>query len=550
MSFAVMPLSDYKATCDKVREKVDLTAVRFEDTDFGYIRSAVFTAKESGEYVFTVEVKDKSKLNIYGIYYAVPEWEDNSSPGMFNVIDGKTLSVSFIKGETVRIFISDYDGLKASDIVFSTLSHNGEVVENFVAPSKIKSGELADKVDEVYMAGASDFGLKGKGQGELVTLNNVHPIEHKVEVGLGSKNLFNEAEADITKVDDYFFSNKNYSQAPCFTLKVESGATYTATVEYYTPNTVQFAQILAFTFSREKTYTNYENSIYIRTKTKDSTNGYVKDIKTFTIPDGVEEIYFIANNDETYFKNVMVEKNSTATTYSPYIADFSDCKVKASGKNLLNTNRELGTLTSGNVNTSVRKDFELNKYYIGFSRTNYYYPSFVTATVENGVITMTSVTSSWYGIAFPFKVMPNTTYALRGEFSENVLPDIAYYDNNGNFIGNANEKGIYGNFSFNTPNNAVLALFNPVITQNGVTVTLSNIQIEIGTTPSEYTEYIEPTEYTANADGTVEGVKSISPVMNLMADKAGAVIDAECFLDPEAVLTSLTNTVITLGGEI
>ena len=57
-------------------------------------------------------------------------------------------------------------------------------------------------------------------------------------------------------------------------------------------------------------------------------------------------------------------------------------------------------------------------------------------------------------------------------------------------------------------------------------------------------------EYTATAVGTVENVKSISPAMNLTTDKAGAVIDAECFLDPQAVITDLTNTVITLGGEI
>jgi hypothetical protein len=80
-------------------------------------------------------------------------------------------------------------------------------------------------------------------------------------------------------------------------------------------------------------------------------------------------------------------------------------------------------------------------------------------------------------------------------------------------------------------------------------IDIKNFQVEIGATPTEYESYTE-TEYTANADGTVEGVKSISPVMNLMADKAGAVINAECFLDPEAVITDLTNTVITLGGEI
>lgn len=196
MSYAVMPLDDYVSTCDKVREKVDLTTVRFEDTDFGYIRSAIFTAKESGEYIFTVEVKDESEININDIYYANPEWEADFSPGMFNVIDGKTLSVSFIKGETVRIFISDYDGLKASDIVFATLSYNGEVVENFIESKKIKSGELADKVDEVYHKGQLDVisnveSLKGKARGTSpLTILDISPVEHNVGVKITMKPAF------------------------------------------------------------------------------------------------------------------------------------------------------------------------------------------------------------------------------------------------------------------------------------------------------------------------------------------------------------------------
>lgn len=182
MSYAVMPLDDYVSTCDKVREKVDLTTIRFEDTDFGFIRSAIFTAKESGEHIFTIEVNDESKLDINAIIFAGPEWENNSPPGYFNIIDEKTLSAKFGNNTSTRIFISDSKGLKASDIISVTLSYNGEVVENFVAPPKIKSGELADKVDEVYEAGRNDFGFKGSAEGNPATLKYVHPKEHKVEI--------------------------------------------------------------------------------------------------------------------------------------------------------------------------------------------------------------------------------------------------------------------------------------------------------------------------------------------------------------------------------
>lgn len=374
----------------------------------------------------------------------------------------------------------------------------------------IKSGELAEKVDEVYMAGASEFGLKGKGQGELVTLNNVHPIEHKVEVGLGSKNLFNEAEANITKNEDYFSSNANYWESPCLTISVESGATYTATVEYHTPNTTNFNAIIAFSISTEKTYTTAAKSLMLRTKTENSTTSFTKTVSTFTIPDGVEEIYFIANNDETYFKNMQIEKSATATAYSPFVADFSDCKVKAIGNNL----------------------FDISKV-----------PN--TAVITNngdGSITISGTYSARTG-----KTLGELCPTLK--VGDTVIFQIVTTGNSLIYL--AGSGYTWNNGASKTITEADL---NSIVTLYGKsdsgTYTIGQIWFSYGTTPTEYTEYIEPTEYTANADGTVEGVKSISPVMNISADKAGAVIDAECFLDPQAVITDLTNTVITLGGEV
>lgn len=53
----------------------------------------------------------------------------------------------------------------------------------------------------------------------------------------------------------------------------------------------------------------------------------------------------------------------------------------------------------------------------------------------------------------------------------------------------------------------------------------SNIQLEVGTTATDYEPYIEPQTVTANADGTVEGLTSISPDMTIMTDTQGVVID-------------------------
>ena len=42
MSYAVMPLADYDAACDKVREKVGEKIIHFEDKGFGYLVSEPF----------------------------------------------------------------------------------------------------------------------------------------------------------------------------------------------------------------------------------------------------------------------------------------------------------------------------------------------------------------------------------------------------------------------------------------------------------------------------------------------------------------------------
>lgn len=390
----------------------------------------------------------------------------------------------------------------------------------------IKSGELAEKVDEVYMAGASDFGLKGKGQGELVTLNNVHPIEHKVEVGLRSKNLFNEAEANITKTEDYFKSNVSYWQSPCLTIPVESGATYTCSCEYYTPNVTTFNTYLAYSINTEKTYTSAAKALAMRLKTQSSTEGYSKVSNTFTVPDGIEEVYFLADNEGkgTYFKNFQIEKGTTPTAYAPFVADFSDCKVKVSGKNLVDI-------------TNPYSKGDTSKW-----------------EIVNGDTLRNYVKSGFGGApSYRIELPPNTKCMLTFDYE---------------LGGDAADGGTW-NTASGTSYPASIVIKSPQILTTGaggwVTfsflrsggsgnnklgwIDVKNLQVEIGEIATDYEPYTE-TEYTAAADGTVEGVKSISPTMNLSTDKAGAVIDAECFLDPQAVITDLTNTVITLGGEV
>lgn len=75
------------------------------------------------------------------------------------------------------------------------------------------------------------------------------------------------------------------------------------------------------------------------------------------------------------------------------------------------------------------------------------------------------------------------------------------------------------------------------------------IQVELGKASTDYTPYIESTTYTANADGTVEGIKSISPNMTLLTNNNGVVINANYLRDIDTYINNLITDIALSGGE-
>ena len=379
---------------------------------------------------------------------------------------------------------------------------------------------LKQDFDEVYWTAANNFGLKGKGQGELVTLENVHPIEHKVEVGLSSKNLFNDAEANITKTEDYFSSNIHYTQGSFFELTVQPNETYTVSYLCSTPNEgVWGAQVLLGVC---KTPTWVGASVIARTLLHERHYlNFSADTLTFKVPADVYTIYIQATT-ALQFKSFMIEKGTTATAYAPYVADFSDCKVKVRGKNLVDMKNPDVFPTGGRfeiIDDNTVRSYGCSGYGNATLGYRIYAPKGTNLIVTFDYELGGEATGTW-----------NIWH--KGSGSGSVF-------NSGNTISVGEEGYIYITFARSGGSGNNLLGW----------IDVKNLQVEIGTTATDYEPYIGA-EYTAAADGTVENVKSISPAMNLTTNKAGAVIDAKCFLDPQAVITDLTNTVITLGGEI
>ena len=86
---------------------------------------------------------------------------------------------------------------------------------------------------------------------------------------------------------------------------------------------------------------------------------------------------------------------------------------------------------------------------------------------------------------------------------------------------------------------------------DGVTAYIKGLRLYVDTNENmDYEAYKESTSYQPGADGSVDGVASISPTMTLATDKEGVVIDLEYNKDMNKVIEKLTNTIISLGGNI
>lgn len=77
-----------------------------------------------------------------------------------------------------------------------------------------------------------------------------------------------------------------------------------------------------------------------------------------------------------------------------------------------------------------------------------------------------------------------------------------------------------------------------------------NVQVEHGSTATDFEPYIAPTEYSVNADGTVDGVEAIHPTTTLMTDTEGAVLDVEYNRDINKAFEQLVNAIISQGGNV
>jgi hypothetical protein len=382
-----------------------------------------------------------------------------------------------------------------------------------------KLSEVGNNRPKLYKKGALDYSPQETVSGEAIGITDISPIEHNMAVKVKGKNILKYP---------YYYSTKTLSGIT-YTDNGDGSITVNGTATAFTlfEITQMSKNDCSDLFVDGATYTISKTPVGVLmvVGARDiSTNKavYYNSGTTFTVNKSAYKYEWIRFqlNEGTTVNNAtvypMIEEGTTATSFAPYIEDISTVKLLKQGKNLFNA--DLNTLstityitTSGTQSTRTGWEVELQA---GVTYT-------VNAIPKNGDFTE----SYLYGC------VTNSTDNLQISTSLVANKTVKSYT----FTA---EKGwkwkVYDGLAANP-----LSYTKKMMEQ-------FYIQLEVGTTPTEYEPYIEPTVYDVPTDGTVEGVKSLYPSTTLYTDTQGAVIDCTYYQDGKKVKENLTNKVSSI----
>lgn len=200
-------------------------------------------------------------------------------------------------------------------------------------------------------------------------------------------------------------------------------------------------------------------------------------------------------------RSELLKRGIDIDQYNPFsegeIRNTTASGVKVNGYNLLNLDRTEGTLIG--FSNTIKRNFDLNKYYVGLTRDGYYSKTNVTSFEVSGNQVKLKSNQNGYGIAFPMKVEPGKSYTL----SATVTSDTAGY-NTGLGIGYYNSEGLNIGFTeienqsaekskaFTTPSGCSLIVVVLYASVHINLTTFSNICFHLSTLRTGYAPYKEP----------------------------------------------------------
>lgn len=407
---------------------------------------------------------------------------------------------------------------------------NAEIVEGDTDEA-YEAGKLAILDESKYMHPTIS--------GSIITANDVSPITHEMGVTIKRNNLFD--------YDSVGFKNSDLACKPITIVKENNSFQFTNTdtgVACYAyteniselglmPNTTYTSKVIATLLDNGssnigqsgsmnlslilQTNTSYDSSqedkLYIVKGNNYYTPGTYELITTFTTPSDMTDYKYIvtrlANNTTIIFKDLQIELGATATAYTPYVPDLTAVKVSRCGKNLFDKSIPFEDYTP------IGNGYNLLSIYVGSG-------SSVTVSLKQ----KHNIGLGGYFYCVAFK------------------SDVA----------GASQKWMYHNSNASLCNKSVTMIsedshISLIMTSEAYNSFKDEIMVEIGSTATDYEPYKEYVEYTPNADGTVEGLISISPNITLLTDTDGVSINCQYYRDIDLYIDNLITDIALTGGE-
>lgn len=349
--------------------------------------------------------------------------------------------------------------------------------------------------------------IKVTKDGTVISAKDVSPIEHNVDVKVDRKNLlptpydFGEettvngvtfttnADGSITingtptgPIDLVISNNK---------AVLETGATYCYSVQEKLPQGEQGNTTVQIFVEHLKNDGVSHMAGYINGDTTSIVYADSKNITTSVkLKIQINYSSYMPNEEINGTIKPMIEKGEAATEYVPY--NLSNVTVSRCGKNLLaypydSTPKYINhPVGAAGINFTDNGDGTITANGTATARAQFLiYSSEKPRVLKKGTYFLSGVPEGASSNGYSFYFSVGRTYEEGKAFT--LTKDTEIY------LNISIEKGV-------TVNNLV---FKP--------------QLEVGSIATEYEPYTK-TDYTPNADGTVEGVKSISPYMTLVAD--------------------------------
>ena len=453
-------------------------------------------------------------------------------------------------------------------------------------PTTDKLITVAENVPKVYHAGQLNVientsTLKKSVSGSTIIIDDVSPVTHNMSVKISSipkKNLLNQLIAKAYSSDmnvptedfinTYCSKKISFKQGTTYTFSIKSVSGFSGNVAW-APKFYIFDNGSLFVSNATSPPVVFSTDFF----TSDSSaNEYVCSngtalwnknnmignqgpwSMTITPVKDFEAVFIVTDGtvtDNVIVTEAQIEVGSTATSYAPYIenpvTDLTAVKVRKHGKNLLPL-ADSGIYYNGSITGG--KPFIYNSS-LGISNFN---------NID---------VSSYRGVYAVIKLIEGETYTLTIKnlvnncATKQITLAVGFRSSESTVFGTSEKDNSKysdynpSSFTFTVPNGYPYCLvgFYNYPTVSGDTVSFDAMQLEIGTTATDYEPYITPTEYTPTADGTVEGITSLYPNTTLTTNTENVIIDCEYYKDIdvddiiERTATTYTNPKVKIIGD-